>query len=89
MELRDHVVRKLEHECHFASLLQKWTLYVMSMQQRWFSLVFTALCGQCRGLYCGNAEETEIADEGNDDLDDIDTPWNIHGIEYTGIEVVL
>ena len=49
----------------------------------------TAMCGQCRGLYCGNAEEIEIADEGNDDLDDIDTPWNIHGIEYTGIEVVL
>ena len=59
----------------------------MSCQCRKGGLKCTPMCGQCRGLHCINSPEIEIVDDGTDNLDDIDTTWNTHGIEYTGMKV--
>jgi len=47
----------------------------------------TPMCRQCRGVHCTNSPDVESVDGLIDNFDDIDTTWNIHGIEYTGMEV--
>ena len=57
------------------------------------------MCGHCRGISCGNADDIDLLPEDIDandkhfvnenGLDDINESWNDEGIHLTGMEEIV